>query len=617
MVEDYYVAGPCDSIDGSKYLWGWEALNYDDSRWLLPKIIARGVGRGYMHGVPWFLTPRTIPMMEQRKERITKIIRTGRLQPANRFLQGKHDLVIPPHSKSILLLDNVWLTVGYPEMILSGGLASKIKVIYAEALFDKEGKKGNRNDVENKTIRGYYDVFAPDGGDNRVFRPLWLRTFRFIQLEISTSDQALIIHDYYNIFTAYPFEEVAQFQSSDRRLQEIWDVGWRTARLCAGETYMDCPYWEQLQYIGDTRIQSLISLYVTGDDRLMRNALMQIDHSRIPEGLTFGRAPSYVPQITPPFSLYWVDMVYDYFMHRPDTAFVKSFLPGIQCVLGWFERRIDANGMLGPLDWFNFSDWTPGFQVGAPAGVDTSSSTLISLNYAYALDRAGILFDYFKFSDQAQRYQIQSSKIKKAVYEHCFEKRSGYLRDAPDKTVFSQHSQIWGVLTDAIPMEDQANVMTRMLTDTSLIQTTIYFTFYTFQALHKVGMANTYLELLGPWYAMLDKGLSTFEEGDYDERSDCHAWGASPNYDLLATVCGIRPVEPGFNAMEIRPALGNTSFMNAKMPHPKGLITLQLRRKDKDGIGGQITIPPDTKATFYWRDRKIELKEGENLITIH
>ena len=50
-------------------------------------------------------------------------------------------------------------------------------------------------------------------------------------------------------------------------MKQIWETGWRTARLCAHETYFDCPYYEQLQYVGDTRIQALISLYVDGDDR--------------------------------------------------------------------------------------------------------------------------------------------------------------------------------------------------------------------------------------------------------------------------------------------------------------------------------------------------------------
>lgn len=174
----------------------------------------------------------------------------------------------------------------------------------------------------------------PDGKEKQLFRPLWLRTFRFIQLDIETKDDPLVINDYLFKYTAYPFEHKGVFTSDRADLMEIWEVGWRTARLCALETYMDCPYWEQLQYLGDTRIQSLISLYVAGDDRLMRNALLTADRSRIPEGLTMARGPTFVPQITPPFSLYWVDMVHDYFMHRDDPEFVRQFLPGIEAVLG-------------------------------------------------------------------------------------------------------------------------------------------------------------------------------------------------------------------------------------------------------------------------------------------
>ena len=89
------------------------------------------------------------------------------------------------------------------------------------------------------------------------------------------------------------------------KTHEIWNVGWRTARLCANETYYDCPYYEQLQYIGDTRIQALISLYVSGDDRLVRNALMCYNESRKYDGLTQSRYPSANIQVIPPFSLYY------------------------------------------------------------------------------------------------------------------------------------------------------------------------------------------------------------------------------------------------------------------------------------------------------------------------
>jgi hypothetical protein len=43
---------------------------------------------------------------------------------------------------------------------------------------------------------------------------------------------------------------------------------------------MDCPYYERLQYIGDARIQMMISYYNSGDDRQPKNALNLWDNSR-------------------------------------------------------------------------------------------------------------------------------------------------------------------------------------------------------------------------------------------------------------------------------------------------------------------------------------------------
>ncbi|MEZ4828681.1 MAG: hypothetical protein R3C61_20710 [Bacteroidia bacterium] len=78
--------------------------------------------------------------------------------------------------------------------------------------------------------------------------------------------------------------------------------------------------------------------------------------------------------------------------------------------------------------------------------------------------------------------------------------------------------------------------MQRILEDKSLIQATFYFKFYLFRALVKTGMADQYLPQIQPWRDMLDLGLTTFAEKPDPTRSDCHAWSASPNYDLLATV---------------------------------------------------------------------------------
>ena len=234
-------------------------------------------------------------------------------------------MIIPENQTVHILFDQSFNTSAFPELTVAGGRGASVKISYAEALFDKNMQKGNRNEIEGKELIGNFDLFLPDGEPNRHFRPLTFRTYRYVQFDITTVGQPLTITDFYGIYTGYPFVPKATFSSSDPSLQQLWNVGWRTARLCAGETYFDCPYYEQLQYEGDTRIQALISLYVTGDDRLMRKAILDFYHSRVPEGLTQGRFPSSRLQVIPPYSLFWVSMVYDYWMHRKDDPFVKQF----------------------------------------------------------------------------------------------------------------------------------------------------------------------------------------------------------------------------------------------------------------------------------------------------
>ena len=151
-----------------------------------------------------------------------------------------------------------------------------------------------------------------------------------MQLEIETADEALRFHDLHGIFVGYPFTLVARFDSDLAWLADMWAINWRGARLCAWETYFDTPYYEQLQYVGDTRIQGLVTLYMSDDDRLVRQAIEHFDLSRIPEGITASRYPSDLGQYIPTFSPIWVAMVHDYWMHRDEPAYVRGFLPGIR-----------------------------------------------------------------------------------------------------------------------------------------------------------------------------------------------------------------------------------------------------------------------------------------------
>ncbi len=615
-LHSYMVIGPGDSVQAALYPWQWEQTGFNDERWLPARKLVAPAPSGYGTDNFWTLAPRNIPLMEETKQRINTVRRVNGIQVPEGFVQGKEPLTIPANTTVSILLDQNFNTVAYPELITSQGKGSLVRLTYAEALFGKHGK-GNRNDIEDKQIIGNYDVFEPDGGSKRLFRPLWLRTWRYLQLDITTKEEPLVIDDLYGMYTGYPFVQKASFASNDTSLQEIWNVGWRTARLCAGETYYDCPYYEQLQYEGDTRIQSLISLYVTGDDRLMRKALLDFYHSRVPEGLTQGRYPSNRLQVIPPFSLYWVSMIYDYFMHRRDDQFVGQFLTAAEGVLNWYEQHIDStNRMLGPMKWWNFTDWNHAFPNGVPDGATDGNSSVITLQYVYTLQQAAELFSYFNKQPQAERYRKIAASLSKGAYDACFDNAKGLMANTPAHNTFSQHASIMGVLTGAIPVAQRQAVMRKVSYDTTLSQATFYYRFYLTLALKKAEMGELYYSQLTPWRDMLKNGLTTFAENPDPTRSDCHAWSASPNYDFLATICGITPAAPGFKKVQIKPQPGELQQVTGKMPHPDGEITVTLLRNGAQGIDATIILPPLVTGTFIWHGKSVQLKGGRQTIRL-
>lgn len=614
----YYVAGPGDKIDFTKYPINWNHIDFDDSDWSNPRsaTVEFAVGRGFLFGSTWYLVHNELPSMTNDTSYFKFVIKEKGTENAKDLLNKNHVLTLPSYSKASILLDFGVHTVGFPQLNFEQGAGSSMKITYAEALFNKDSyertahkgwEKGIRNDFSiQKEIRGYYDLLYPDGRSH-FFTPLAMRTFRFIQLDIETKDSPLIIKDLYNINSHYPFNELAKFHSEADSLNKIWEVAWRTLVNSSHDVFLD-PYYEQLQYIGDARIESLVSIYVSGDDRLMRNAIKSFDDSRLPEGLTQSRFPSYIVQVIPTYSLLWIGMMHDYMLYRDDPDFIKQFLPGIKSVLNWFVDRLDKNGKLSSLEWWNFTDWTSGFQNGIPPGADDDVSASVSLQLVKGLQDAADILSYFNDPD-SKMYFSQSELIQKYIKDNFYDRSKKLFAEQKDKKQFSQHTNIFAILTNTIPNIDQKDLMNRILVDENLIQTSIYFKFYLFRAMQKANMADKYIDMLQPWQNMINDGMTTFGETDQNPRSDCHAWSSSPCFDLLHTVAGIYPTSFGFNDVVIQPEPGKLKSFTAELPHPKGMIKTNYIF-DGENVEAEITIPENLNSKFIWKGIEIKLKAG-------
>lgn len=612
QVRGYFVVGPGERIDGARYPWGWEQPGFDDSGWLPAQAGTPGYPRGARDSPSrWMLVPRDIPPMEEKRERLERTrIAQGAMVPDQWPLQ-KGEVRVPPHTRADLLLDQNRLTTAFPELVLSGGRGAKVQLAYAESLFEKGKRdKGNRNEVDGKEFIGFWDEFVADGGERRLYRPLWWRTFRYLRLIVETDAEELRILDLEAVAVAFPFERKALFDAGPR-FEKLLDTGWRTARLCAHETYVDCPYYEQLQYIGDTRIQALVSYYMAGDARLARSAIAQMDDSRRADGLTMSRYPTRLPQYIPGFSLWWIGMVHDYWMFVPDPQFVKERLPGIRAILDAFAAWQRVDGSLGRVPWWRFFDWTADWKGGDPPMDEDGGSALFDLSLVLALGWAAELESALGLKSLASEYRTRQERLKQTIYKLYWDAPRRMYADTRARRQFSQHTNALAVLAGLGKRE----LVEMLLEDQGLTQASYYFRYYVHEAMRVTGVGDRYLAQLAPWDQMLAIGLTTWAErpdrpGE-PSRSDCHAWSASPNIFLFRTVLGVEPDEPGFASVRLRPALGRLDRVTATVPHPRGLIRLDYIAKGAN-LTAAVELPPGVTGTIEWRGNYDKLNPGRN-----
>ena len=622
-----YVGNPTDSIRADKYPWGWQNSDFDDSGWLPAKWadIAGGRNAQYAGGILYsggkLLIPRRVPVLKETRMPFAQIRRTTGIAKNENFIKGTGALIIPKNQKVSILIDQTHLTMGYPEMVVSGGKDAHIQVMYAENLIVKQkSPKGNRNEIEGKYMVGIKDVFIPDGGKERIFKPTYLRPFRYIQLDIETKEEPLTIEKYYHIECKTPLELLAKFETENQLTDWIMDAGWRTASLCAQDYLLSDAYYEQMQYTGDSRVHNLTLLTLSGDDHLTRNALIQFDQSRIPEGLTYACYPNPFHLIIPSYSLMWIDQIHDYMMWKDDKEFISQFELGIQSVLHWFEQKTQPNGLMGKMEWWGAFAWPRHYKNGESPTIYEGNNTLYSLQFAYSLRHAADIFEYIGKTAQAMEYRKRADEICQAVNRLC-KNKDGFYTESPGNEQVSQITNLLAILAEAVTGNEARQLMEKLLEPKDWFgQVDLFLHIYLFEAMNKTGLQEHFMNELSEWQLMKDRGMTSFAEvplewGEENQRSECHPWSSSPNVFMFKSVCGINPTSVGHKTVEIAPSFGELTHIKSVYPHPLGNIELDLQKVDSK-VKGIITVPNEMQCTFVWGNQKLNLKVGKQNITI-
>jgi hypothetical protein len=626
------LAGGVMTIDGSQFDWDWNTEK--SSGWRKPLFFSPGVDghrindRNVLH----YLKPGTLPAMKEepvpagtvryadKGESGTSPIQSSKSvkeleQKWDLLLKGT-ELCVPPETFFRVIIDLENYFCAFHGIEVSKGEGSSVRLLWAESLYTDidSGLKGDRDQIDGKFFKGRGDIFYPDGEGSRVFESLWWHAGRYVEISAETKSQPLVIKRVILTQTCYPLDSEYTFESSNNKLESIVPLMKRSLEMCMHETYMDCPYYEQLMYAGDTRLQILATYMLSRDDRLPRKAIHLFNSSRLINGLTRSRHPSRIPQTIPPFSLWWIGMVYDYMLWRNDPEFVRSMMPGVRGVIEYFISKMNNDGLVEAPEGWNYMDWVPGWKSGIPPQGDAGVSGTINWQFVLALTYVSELEKACNEHELQNRMERYASGLALTLQQNFWDEGKGLFADDLDKKHFSEHSQCLALLTGKCEKEKAERAGKKLLSFPDLKRTTIYFTHYLFETFQKLGAIDALIQRMSLWLELAEQGFKTARECPEPCRSDCHGWGAHPLYHYLTSVLGIRPASPGFKTVSVRPQLGPLEYVRGTMPHPEGIIRVSFQKTDK-GLEGEVELPETIKGTISYDNVTIKLSPGNNFVT--
>jgi hypothetical protein len=620
-------------VHGDKYPWGFEKGEGNDWK---PAIVignARDAKFSNEVGLTQRLRPATLPARLDLEVPHAKVRFLGKVDSFDlksvaihsqdhvsdeagnwNMIGTKQTITIPPKTGRRVILDLENYYCAYPIVTTQGGKDSQVRLFWAEALFLKPGEyepKGNRNEIEGKFFVGAGDTFFPDGGA-RTFTTLWWQAGRYLELVVQTADEPLTLGLELRE-TRYPLVMENSFEASDKRLNDVIPIALRGLQMCSHETYMDCPYYEQLMYVGDTRLEALTTYMITHDDRLPRKALDLFRASLIHSGLTQSRYPSRERQVIPPFSLLWVGMVYDFAMWRGDREFVQEMMPGVRGVIDAFLTFQNADGLIqGPNGW-NFMDWVPSWYAGIPPEGDSGVSGVINWLMVYTLKRAAEVEEWIGELELAQRDNRLAEDLATRIMGQFWDEKKNLFADDPAHKFFSEHSQCLAILSGVLDETITQKIGKSLLNDPDLARTTIYFSHYLFETCQQLGRIDALFDRLSLWFELERNGFKTTFESPEPSRSDCHAWGAHPIFHYYSSILGIRPAEMGFDKIVIKPQLGPLEKVKATLVHPRGKIEVDFQQKNGN-VFGTLTLPEGVSGVFVQHGKATPIKSGRQNI---
>ncbi len=621
---------------------GWTGPDFDDKDWEAADALRRQAFNRGPDVRPFpVMVPRDIPfLLEEERlpvagascgegaepeslEDVAGSAVAEKLQPLDRCQvtcpeallsgDGSHAEVRTAAGRNVAIVLDFGRTVsGYPHLVLDGPAGAVVDIAYSERLTDGLVEVSRASAVTSQNV---HRLILREGV--QTWEQFQWAGFRYLQLIIRSCDRPLRLLKAAVNFTSYPVDRRGSFACSDPLLTRLWEVGADTLQLCMHDGYEDCPSREQRQWVGDAYVEMLVNFAAFGDTRLAAKLLRQVAQSQRPDGMTHMATPGDVPgawtEFIPDYCLYWVMAIAEYACYTGDTALAKELFPSVARAMAWFERHLDEHGLLASVPGWLFIDWAEVDRWGECAALNAI--------YCHALGHAAQIARWCGARGEAARYKALAARVRRALNRRLWDDKRGVYVDARAdgrrSRRVSQQTNALFIAYDIAPQERWPRILAAVTDEGRLRVTSTgpgdpavrdfdeerqvvlaqpFFMHHLHRALAMAGEHRLLVDnIRRRWGAMLEAGATTFWEHWHGKDSQCHAWSATPTFDLSTEVLGVAPLEAGFRQFVVAPKPAGLSWARGVFPSVRGDIAVSWERRP-GSFRLTVDVPPETTA---------------------
>lgn len=212
---------------------------------------------------------------------------------------------------------------------------------------------------------------------------------------------------------------------------------------------------------------------------------------------------------------------------------------------------------------------------------------------------AGVL----NYEADSVQFMEMALQLKKTIERLFINAETGLFVDSLRSKHSSLHANLFPLAFGLVPGNIKARVLE--LIKSKRMACSVYAAQYLLEALYLEGEEDYALELLTStekrsWWNMLRSGSTiTLEAWDNIYKSNLdwnHAWGAVPANIIPRCLWGIKPLEPGFSKIQIKPQTGDLTFCSVKVPTIKGSVYATLNTDLRRNYKIEVNIPANTAA---------------------